>query len=50
MDLSKLGMSDERIVAYVKPNTLSRSITSEEILEWKEAGISDEVIKSMLCG
>ena len=48
-DLSRLkagGMADDVLVGYVEQRKLSRPLTVDEILEWKNAGIPDAAIKA----
>jgi hypothetical protein len=39
------GVADDVLIAYVKKRQLSRSLTVDEILAWKNAGLPDEVIR-----
>jgi hypothetical protein len=48
-DLTRLkanGVADDVLVAYVEQRTLSRPLTVDEILSWKNAGIPDAAIKA----
>jgi hypothetical protein len=48
-DLTRLkagGVADDVLVAYVAQRQLSRPLTVDEILRWKDAGIPDAAIKS----
>lgn len=48
-DLTRLkanGVADDVLVAYVERRTLSRPLTVDEILSWKNAGIPDAAIKA----
>ena len=48
-DLSRLkagGVADDVLVSYVEQRTLSRPLTVDEILQWKDAGIPDAAIKA----
>jgi hypothetical protein len=48
-DLTRLkagGVTDDVLVAYIEKRTLSRPLTVDEILSWKNAGIPDAAIKA----
>ncbi len=48
-DLTRLkagGMADDVLVTYVEQRKLSRPLTVDEILQWKNAGIPDAAIKA----
>jgi hypothetical protein len=48
-DLTRLkadGVADDVLVAYVEQRRLSRPLTVDEILSWKNAGIPDAAIKA----
>jgi hypothetical protein len=48
-DLTRLkagSVADDVLVAYVEGRTLSRPLTVDEILRWKDAGIPDAAIKA----
>jgi hypothetical protein len=48
-DLTRLkanGVADDVLVGYVEQRTLSRPLTVDEILSWKNAGIPDAAIKA----
>ncbi len=48
-DLTRLkagGVADDVLVSYVEQRKLSRPLTVDEILRWKNAGIPDAAIKS----
>jgi hypothetical protein len=48
-DLTRLktaGATEESLAAYVAGKTLSRPLTVDEILRWKDAGIPDAAIKA----
>lgn len=48
-DLTRLkanGVADDVLVGYVEQRTLSRPLTVDEILAWKNAGIPDAAIKA----
>jgi hypothetical protein len=48
-DLTRLkagGVEDDVLVAYVKQRKLSRPLTVDEILAWKNAGVPDAAIKA----
>lgn len=40
------GVSEDLILAYVSRQTLSGKMTVDDILDWKQAGIADAVIKA----
>jgi len=44
--LKEGGVATEILVAYVAERTLTRPLTVDEILSWKNAGIPDEAIKA----
>ncbi len=44
--LQKEGIGNDVIVSYVRANRLRAPLTAEEIIDWKKAGISDEVIRA----
>lgn len=49
VDLTRLksgGVADDVIVAYVEQRKLSRPLSVDEILRWKDAGIPDAAIKA----
>lgn len=44
--LQKEGVGTDVIVSYVRANRPAAPLTAEEIIDWKKAGISDEVIRA----
>ena len=46
LDLMRQGLDRDLILAYVSRQRLSSKLTVDDVLEWKRAGISDEVIKA----
>jgi hypothetical protein len=48
-DLTKLlsgGVTDDVVVAYIQQRRLTRPLTVDEILQWKNSGIPDAAIKA----
>ncbi len=48
LEMMKAGVGTEVIVAYVKGEKLKTKLTSNEIIDWKKAGIDDKVIQAAL--
>jgi hypothetical protein len=46
--MMKAGVSEETIASYVRGTRLPRSLNAEEILDWKKAGIAEQVIRAAL--
>ena len=44
--LQQEGVGTDVIVSYVRANRPAAPLTAEEIIDWKKAGISDEVIRA----
>ena len=47
-DLMKAGVATDVIVGYVTSRHISRPLAADEILDWKESGIQDAVIRAAL--
>jgi hypothetical protein len=48
LDLMKESLGTDVIASYVRTKRLAPALTADEILDWKKAGIADEVIKAAL--
>jgi hypothetical protein len=48
LEMMKAGVGTDVIVAYVKGEKLKTKLTSNEIIDWKKAGIDDKVIQAAL--
>ncbi len=48
LEMMKAGISNETIVGYVHGLQVSPGLGSEEILDWKRSGVSEEVIRATL--
>lgn len=48
LEMMAAGVSEETIVSYVRGAKLSRPLNAEEILDWKKAGIAEQVIRAAL--
>jgi len=48
LEMMKAGVGTDVIVAYVKGERLKQKLTANEIIDWKKAGIDDQVIQAAL--
>lgn len=48
LEMMKAGVSEETIASYVRGTKLPRPLNAEEILDWKKAGIAEQVIRAAL--
>jgi hypothetical protein len=46
IEMQKQGVGPEVMVTYVKGQHLKRKLTAQDILDWKRAGLPDEVIQA----
>ncbi|HEY7213430.1 MAG TPA: hypothetical protein VIC28_02320 [Thermoanaerobaculia bacterium] len=46
--LKKQGFTTELLVDYVNQKTLSATLSADDLVAWKKAGMPDEVIKAAL--
>lgn len=48
LEMIKAGVGEETIASYVRGTKLPRPLNAEEILDWKKAGIAEQVIRAAL--
>jgi hypothetical protein len=46
--LQKLGFTSDLLVDYVNKKTLSRTLSADDLVKWKNAGMPEEVIKAAM--
>ena len=48
LELEEAGFEDETLVSWIRKVEFTRPLTPEDMLEWKEAGVSEAVIRAAM--
>jgi hypothetical protein len=48
LDLQRSNFSDDTLVQYLGPRQLSRELSAEDLIAWKQAGLSETVVQAAM--